>query len=1017
MTSSLLSSIVRLFGIVAQLDTYDDRLRSIVERFLSARVKLDDLQQYLTAFERDRHKDYAAGSGDKESAMVGQITQICSAVNGELSPLEKLDLLLAIIEMIAANQAVTSEEDLLLGKIADALKMPSEDFQAIRCFAFDLEPQAAQSDCFVTINGTGLGTGKVLAIEGFQGVLRVLRLGGIRSFLVKYSGEASYFMDAQVLTSGAMITFPIGGIIKGSRIKPIYYSTIVSHFAGKDGAHRISFEANDVAFDFPNGRRGLHQLTIREESGALVGIMGPSGAGKSTMLEILNGNAKPTEGQLVINGLDYHANKESLQNLIGYVPQDDLLIEDLTVYENLYYAAQLSFGNASQEQLDHLVMETLLNLGIKDIAHLKVGSPLQKIISGGERKRVNIALELLRKPGILFLDEPTSGLSSRNSLSIMDLLKQLTAQEKLIFVVIHQPSSDIFKMFDKLIILDKGGYMIYYGNPVESISYFKSRINHIKSQETVCIECSNVNPEQVFDIIETRVINEEGLPTHDRKVSPADWYALSRDHLEVPAPLEHAKAFTVPGKKASWWQQVQVFTARNWKAKSRNSQYLAINGLQTPFLALILAYANRYYDTSVANASYSFSDNVNIPGYFFISIIIGLFTGLTVSAEEIFSDRKILKREAFLKLSYSSYLTSKLITLFLLSAIQMLALVLLGNSILGIEGLTWQYWLVLFSSSCMANLIGLNLSATFNSAVTIYILIPIILIPQLILGGVVIPYNHMNPALQDGNRVPIYGEVMASRWGYEALMVEQFKNNPYAQQFYEFEKTMAHCDFQRNQLLPFLTAKVEDCRFALSELAKDPTVKERLADNLAILRKAISHQQTNAPEVATGQWVESLQVGQFDSKTADAALKYFEGLMGHYSRTFSQAFEEKSQRNRSLINKPNGAAELATLKGKFYNQAVADIVKGRGVEEYVTVEDGELVEKSNPIYNAPKPTMSWDFRAHFLSPVKQFMGTVYETLYFNVAVIWGMSALLYLMLYYKGLKAMLALFNLRRKRR
>src|SRR5690606_15110553 len=115
-------------------------------------------------------------------------------------------------------------------------------------------------------------------------------------------------------------------------------------------------------------------------------------------------------------------------------------------------------------------------------------------------KRLNIGLELLREPSVLYVDEPTSGLSSRDSENIMDLLKELSLKGKMVFVVIHQPSSDIFKMFDKLAIMDVGGYQIFYGNPVEAVVYFKRIIDTVDKEQGSCLECGNVNPEQIFNI-------------------------------------------------------------------------------------------------------------------------------------------------------------------------------------------------------------------------------------------------------------------------------------------------------------------------------------------------------------------------------------------------------------------------------------------------------------------------------------------------------------------------------------
>src|ERR1700691_1056389 len=157
-----------------------------------------------------------------------------------------------------------------------------------------------------------------------------------------------------------------------------------------------------------------------------------------------------------------------------------------------------------------------------------------------------------------------------------------------------------------------------------------------------------------------------------------------------------------------------------------------------------------------------------------MSVIVSLFLCLMVSAEEIIRDQKIRKREAFLNLSKGSYFISKIMIMFTISAIQMVLFVAVGNSLLSIKGMWFDYWLVLFSVSCFANLLGLNISASFNSAVTIYILIPFLIIPQLLLSGIVVKFDKLNPVDNYGifssqTEVPLVGQVMASRWAYEAL--------------------------------------------------------------------------------------------------------------------------------------------------------------------------------------------------------------------------------------------------------
>src|SRR5690606_14208356 len=154
----------------------------------------------------------------------------------------------------------------------------------------------------------------------------------------------------------------------------------------------------------------------------------------------LNGNYTPYSGKVTINGLDIHHERDEVSGMIGYISQDDLLIEELSVYQNLYQNAKLCFDGLTDEQIGEKVKNTLLALGLYEIKDIQVGSRMNKKISGGQRKRLNIALELIREPSVLFVDEPTSGLSSRDSENIMDLLKELALKGKLVFVVIHQPS-------------------------------------------------------------------------------------------------------------------------------------------------------------------------------------------------------------------------------------------------------------------------------------------------------------------------------------------------------------------------------------------------------------------------------------------------------------------------------------------------------------------------------------------------------------------------------------------------
>ena len=251
----------------------------------------------------------------------------------------------------------------------------------------------------------------------------------------------------------------------------------------------------------------------------------------------------------------------------------------------------------------------------------------------------------------------------------MDLLRDLTLKGKLIFTVIHQPSSEIFKMFDKVIILDQNGCMAWFGNPVDSVIYFKTLDAQINSEIGECPSCGNVNPETIFNIIESQVVDEFGKYTEKRKVQPKEWSATFNSRFpftrlpDVKDPPE--SNLQIPGI----FRQFLIYLKRDLRSKIANRQYVLLTLLEAPVLGFILSFIIRYIPDPESDV-YIFSENENIPIYIFMSLIVALFLGLTISAEEIFRDRKILKREHFLNLSRSSYLLSKIVILIMISAIQ-----------------------------------------------------------------------------------------------------------------------------------------------------------------------------------------------------------------------------------------------------------------------------------------------------------------------------------------------------------
>ena len=842
---------------------------------------------------------------------------------------------------------------------------------------------------------------KIIPTEKLEGNIYILRVPSVELYFLKYTGHEELFLNGLGISNKHIYLFASGSAVKMPKGKPVYYSDVVSHFMADITSSKISYHVNNLEYRFANGNVGLRNITFSEGHGKLIGIMGASGAGKTTLLNVLCGTEKPFKGEVLINGFNLHTEKDKLEGVIGLIPQDDLLIEELTVYNNLYYNARLCFSDKSDDEINRLVIKTLSNLGLLERKDLKVGSPLNKTISGGQRKRLNIALELIREPSILFVDEPTSGLSSRDSENVMDLLRELALKGKLIFVVIHQPSSEIYKMFDKMIVLDSGGYLIYYGNPVEAVMYFKRIDAQINNDVGECPVCGNVNPELIFNIVEAKVVDEFGRYTDKRKVTPTKWeeYYNHNFNPQKQSSINERppKSLNIPNK----FNQLKIYTLRDFFSKISNTQYITLNLLEAPILGLMLSYIIRYIADPTSKV-YIFRENENIPIYIFMSLIVALFLGLMVSAEEIIRDRKILKREAFLNLSRSSYLLSKVFLLFIISAIQSLSFVLIANTILGIHDMYFYYWFALFSTASFANMLGLNISASFNSAVTIYILIPLLMIPMMVLSGAMFHYDKLNRTVGSVDKVPVIADIMVTKWSYEALMVHQFKDNKFERVFYNIEKQESNADFKQVHLIPELQKHLDKC---LDEFQRTGKILKTIGD-LELLRNEFSKELMVNKELPFKN-ADGIVAERFNQKMGNILQSFIDKMKEYYSNKFLEANQMKESMIMHELKKDE--VRYKFYKNTYHNESVSDEVKKVFEKNKILEYNHELVQQVDPIFKDPTIKGLWSIRAHFYAPRKPFLGKYYDTYWYNMIVVWIFTLLLYIALYFDLLSKILNL--------
>ncbi|MBF0301134.1 MAG: ABC transporter permease, partial [Oligoflexia bacterium] len=638
----------------------------------------------------------------------------------------------------------------------------------------------------------------------------------------------------------------------------------------------------------------------------------------------------------------------------------------------------------------------------------------------GQRKRLNIALELIRGPDVLFVDEPTSGLSSNDAENVMSLLKEQASYNKLVFVVIHQPSSKIFRMFDSLWILDSGGLLIFKGTPLEAVSYFRSQGNIPGAEDAICANCGSTNPEQIFEIIESKTIDQNGHFTRNRRISPEKWREIYLQHLQYQQENKSTSINSInrdienPTRphihRPGIWGQFKVFFNRDFRARIANQQYVLITLLEPLLLGLLIGIISKGFN----GGEYLFYDNKNIPVFFFMSVMVALFLGLSVSSEEICRDQKILKRERFLNLSWWSYINSKIFYLALVASIQMFLYTIFANYFVRIENFNFKSWIVLFLSAFASSVLGLNISAIFRSAITIYILIPLILIPQMILSGAVIKYEGLIDTNSLKREVPFYTNIFFSRFAYEALIVEQYVGNDYMKNFVGTDSLVRQAEYELDHYIPEMQSKTRSALMLLEDQNTSTNKKNNndLEKALLLLKNEISEieKRSGIPFVN----VQAIYINKFNKLVS---IEIDEYLMKYRKQIFEKRKNASTQK-RNIENSfensfnDNDTDTLETLKKKHTNLLIQKLVLNLDELQPILATDKGFSQNILPIYKMPKSIFG---NAHFLASKKQLGDYIFPTFIFNMLTLILLTFLLYITLYFRVHLLLLRAINICKK--
>ena len=622
-------------------------------------------------------------------------------------------------------------------------------------------------------------------------------------------------------------------------------------------------KVDGLKHDFGTDKTVLDDVEFSVKRGEMLCIMGPSGSGKSTLLATLAGHLKPKRGHVRLNGVSLYSYRTRLAPFIASMPQEEALNPQLTVREHLAHAATIRRPHLRHREHTKRVDSILAELDLQQLARRRVGSPGEKTISGGERGRLNLGLDLSSAAEILLFDEPISGLSSKDSEHVAETLHALS-RDKIVIASLHRPGSRVLRLFDKVLMLDQGGKVAFFGSPKAMSQYFLDACKELKINTPRRKLAQQAGADFVFDVLETPLHGLTGREGGGARRFPSsfwqgrfegdqlvDEYARGdiprQSHLGDTPMSEDNMAVPSRSRKQRWIEWVRLFRTHFYRSlfskfRNRGSIYSIL--LESPLLAFLIGMTLR----SSPEGQYAFHSSLHLPVYLFLSATIAMFLGLTNSATEILRDSPVLRRERNCRSGTALYVGAKFLALSILAAIQCAIYIAIGDSMLDIQGMFLTHWTWMTVTALCGTAMALVVTSLVTTERAALSAVPLLLVPQLLLAGALVSFEEMNRGLfqgGEGGRVegvePFPARFMPLRYAYEGIMVSQATENSF-----EFYRRRIQADIDplkdRNDkrmageieegLTPKESARLETLKVALTRLMAAEAVDAKAAESL-----------------------------------------------------------------------------------------------------------------------------------------------------------------------------------------
>lgn len=784
MTIKIFSAITRLFAIAVnkQRESNEEIMHATFEEYLHQNIEDKYIPEFLDLFKKSLLEYSSLNSAKKLSLNSVRLLKACNSIVNELSEYDS-KLVFYSLYVLITRAGNLSNSISFLEVIAQIFRIDHATFKCI----IEFHEDSNLVDSFsITENKATLAY--YISIDQDVVLLEVVRNNSLNINNI-YADVGIYLLDKNsVVSTSTGLKYYLGDFEKDK---------FSSH------EDRFKLYINALSLTIKN-KQILKSVSFEAQSGELIGILGKSGSGKTSLLrgisiDLQEGGSKTILAQ----------GSKTNEPIVTYLNQENEFIPYFTVLEHLEQRVEFLQTNKS------IVNKVLSSVQLdKDSAKIAIRSNNRNgDLSGGQKKRLSIALDLLANPDIMLLDEPTSGLASNDSFQLVNLLKSISSQNKIVLATIHQPDFDSFMLFDKILIIDEGGYSIYFGRPDLASDYFRNEVEFI--DKASMLE-NDRNPGVIFNQIEDSVYDIK-LQKEKRRVLPEEWYEM---YLRTIQPKNRTEPRGSEKKKnernfsiVSIWNYLKF----NFKIDIKNRARFILLMLIPLMIGVSFSFLSRYS----LGSEYSYFYNPNIAQWLLLMIITSMFIGLVNSGHEFILLRKYHQSENYIINRRQSFFLSKIIKYGIVSVIQTLLIVVPSIIILELRINVVNLFVVLWLINNLGSLLGLVISYVFKNLTTVYLIIPLLIIPQLLLSGSIIKFSEFNKTLSKDGNVPIVARMSPTYIAMEALILDfalysDFQTNQYHSKVLFFEAVYytdyflpALDDFSNDEALVVLKSEIE----------------------------------------------------------------------------------------------------------------------------------------------------------------------------------------------------------------